>query len=174
TIVFVAMGGIALGDGVRDSGLLEVLGSGIRRLIMGMSLYPVVLLLSFIVLLSTPTTVISTFISNTIASVLLMPIAFDIGWNMPDGNHANLLVFLTSLICSTGMGMPVLGFPNQTAATQEDEMGQLYLSNVDFLKNGVPASIIATFVVSTVGYLLMCAIKYAPSPSPSLQLYRAD
>lgn len=25
-------------------------------------------------------------------------------------------------------------------------MGQLYLSNVDFLKNGVPASIIATFV----------------------------
>ncbi len=27
-------------------------------------------------------------------------------------------------------------------------MGQLYLSNVDFLKNGVPASIIATFVRS--------------------------
>lgn len=25
-------------------------------------------------------------------------------------------------------------------------MGQLYLSNVDFLKNGVPASIIATMV----------------------------
>lgn len=34
-------------------------------------------------------------------------------------------------------------------------MGQLYLSNIDFLKNGVPASIIATLVVSTVGYLLM-------------------
>ena len=32
------------------------------------------------------------------------------------------------------------------SATQEDELGQLYLSNVDFLKNGVPASIIATFV----------------------------
>ena len=27
-------------------------------------------------------------------------------------------------------------------------MGQLYLSNVDFLKNGVPASIIATMVSS--------------------------
>ena len=60
------------------------------------------------------------------------------------------------------MGMPVSGFPNQTAyvsqlysavtdlfairATQEDEMGQLYLSNVDFLKNGVPASVIAALV----------------------------
>jgi phosphate transporter len=62
------------------------------------------------------------------------------------------------------MGMPVSGFPNQTAyvldlwykphtnpdrpcrAAQEDEVGQLYLTNVDFLKNGVPASVIATMV----------------------------
>ena len=44
-------------------------------------------------------------------------------------------------------------------ATQADEMGQLYLSNVDFLKNGVPASVIATAVVATVGYLLMQAIQ---------------
>lgn len=61
--------------------------------------------------------------------------------------------------------MPVSGFPNQTAcvlvrflcnlrkftfvlcrATQEDELGELYLSNMDFLLNGVPASIIATLV----------------------------
>lgn len=77
------------------------------------------------------------------------------------------------------MGMPVSGFPNQTAlvffllfvypvlyllnnwishrflffglwcrATQEDELGVLYLTNIDFLKNGVPASIIATLVSS--------------------------
>ena len=39
-------------------------------------------------------------------------------------------------------------------------MGQLYLSNIDFLKNGVPASVIATVVVATVGYLLMKAIGY--------------
>ena len=60
------------------------------------------------------------------------------------------------------MGMPVSGFPNQTAcvpcfysqesnlfairATQEDEMGQLYLTNVDFLKNGIPASVMAALV----------------------------
>lgn len=31
-------------------------------------------------------------------------------------------------------------------ATQENELGELYLSNVDFLKNGVPASIVATVV----------------------------
>ncbi|EIN03935.1 Sodium/sulfate symporter [Punctularia strigosozonata HHB-11173 SS5] len=148
TIVFLAMGGIALGKGVTSSGLLEVLDELIRDLVEGLSLYTVVLVLSPVVL------VISTFISHTIASVLLVPIAKEVGNNLP-GNHANLLIFITGLICSTGMGMPVSGFPNQTAANQEDELGQLYLSNMDFLKNGVPASIIATLVVSTIGYLLM-------------------
>ncbi|KZT06062.1 Sodium/sulfate symporter [Laetiporus sulphureus 93-53] len=151
TVVFLAMGGIALGKGVTSSGLLDVMDDKIRELISGLSLYTVVLVLSFIVL------VVSTFISHTIASVLLVPIAKEVGSNMP-GNRENLLIFLTGLLCSTGMGMPVSGFPNQTAANQEDEMGQLYLTNVDFLKNGVPASIIAMMVVATVGFLLMQVI----------------
>jgi phosphate transporter len=110
--------------------------------------------------------VVSTFISHTIASVLLVPIAKELGKSLP-GNHGTLLIFITGLICSAGMGMPVSGFPNQTAyvtcrlsirvclliilqsAAQEDELGQLYLSNIDFLKNGVPASIIATLVRHT-------------------------
>lgn len=58
--------------------------------------------------------VISTFISHTIASVLLVPIAKEVGASMP-GDRSNLLIFITGLICSTGMGMPVSGFPNQTA-----------------------------------------------------------
>ncbi|OCH89601.1 Sodium/sulfate symporter [Obba rivulosa] len=148
TVVFLAMGGIALGKGVMSSGLLNVMGGGITRVIQPLSPYSVVLALSFIVL------IVSTFISHTIASVLLAPIAKEIGASLP-GNQSDLLVFLTGLVCSCGMGMPVSGFPNQTAANQEDDMGQLYLTNVDFLKNGVPASIIATLVVATLGYLLM-------------------
>ncbi|KAJ7191148.1 SPX domain-containing protein [Mycena pura] len=143
TIVFLAMGGIALGKGVTESGLLNVLDDIIRERLQGLSPYNVVLILSPIVL------VISTFISHTIASVLLVPIAKEVGSNLSTThNYANLLIFITGLICSTGMGMPVSGFPNQTAAQQEDDLGKLYLSNVDFLKNGVPASIIATIVSS--------------------------
>ncbi|KAJ7830406.1 SPX domain-containing protein [Mycena olivaceomarginata] len=130
TIVFLAMGGIALGKGVTQSGLLEVLDGIIRDLLDGVSPYNVVLILSPVVL------VISTFISHTIASVLLVPIAKEVGSNLP-GNHANLLIFITGLICSTGWAC---------LATQEDDLGVLYLNNVDFLKNGVPASIIATLV----------------------------
>ena len=73
--------------------------------------------------------------------------------------------------------MKSLALRTAHSATQEDELGQLYLSNVDFLKNGVPASIVATFVsalsgsrgafpesdgtlqvVATIGYLLMKVI----------------
>ena len=50
TIVFLAMGGIALGKGVASSGLLGVVGDGIRDLMGGLSLPAVVLLLTFVVL----------------------------------------------------------------------------------------------------------------------------
>ncbi|KAH9070821.1 SPX-domain-containing protein [Lactarius deliciosus] len=148
SVVFLAMGGIALGKGVTSSGLLDKMDVLIRGLINNRTEFGVVLVLTTVVL------VVSTFISHTIASVLLVPIAKAVGSNLP-GNQANLLIFITGLVCSTGMGMPVSGFPNQTAATQEDEMGQLYLTNVDFLKNGVPASIIAALVVASLGYALM-------------------
>ncbi|KAK2467241.1 hypothetical protein APHAL10511_000790 [Amanita phalloides] len=151
SIVFLAMGGIALGKGVVASGLLGVMDLVIRELLDGFSLYAAVLVLSPVVL------VISTFISHTIASVLLVPIAKEVGSNLPD-KHANLLIFITGLVCSTGMGMPVSGFPNQTAAAQEDELGETYLTNVDFLNNGVPASVIACLVVVTVGFVLMTLI----------------
>lgn len=151
TIVFLAMGGIALGKGVTSSGLMVTMDGAIHRLLEGLSLYTVVLVLSPVVL------IVSTFISHTIASVLLVPIAKEVGQSLP-GDHANLLIFMTGLLCSVGMGMPVSGFPNQTAAAQEDELGRLYLSNMDFLKNGVPASVIATLVVATVGFVLMIAI----------------
>lgn len=58
--------------------------------------------------------IVSTFISHTIASLLLVPIAKEVGSTLP-GDHKNLLIFITGLICSAGMGMPVSGFPNQTA-----------------------------------------------------------
>lgn len=49
-MVFLAMGGIALGKGVTSSGLLTVMDEIIRGIITDMSLYSVVLVLSGIVL----------------------------------------------------------------------------------------------------------------------------
>ena len=52
TIVFLAMGGIALGKGVMFSGLLTIMDTIIRDLVNGLSLYSVVLILSPVVLVS--------------------------------------------------------------------------------------------------------------------------
>ena len=38
-----------------------------------------------------------------------------------------------------------------TVVSESDDMGDLYLTNVDFLTNGVPASIIATLVSGVYG-----------------------
>ncbi|KAI9451365.1 SPX-domain-containing protein [Lactarius psammicola] len=145
SVVFLAMGGIALGKGVTSSGLLDKMDTLIRGLINGQTEFGVVMVLTAVVL------VVSTFISHTIASVLLVPIAKAVGSNLP-GNQANLLIFIHWARLFHWDG-----------ATQEDEMGQLYLTNVDFLKNGVPASIIAALVVASLGYALMKSVGYGTS-----------
>lgn len=53
TIVFLAMGGIALGKGVTNSGLLKTMDVLIRDLLDGFSLYTVVLILTPVVLVCT-------------------------------------------------------------------------------------------------------------------------
>jgi len=60
TIVFLAMGGIALGQGVMSSGLLEVVDVIIRDWVEGFSLYTVVLILSPVVLVSGPSSLLMT------------------------------------------------------------------------------------------------------------------
>ena len=56
------------------------------------------------------------------------------------------------------MGLPVSGFPNMTAITQENKLGQRFIGASDFLKNGIPASILATAVIVSVGYAIMSAL----------------
>ncbi|GAA6005625.1 hypothetical protein JCM11491_003705 [Sporobolomyces phaffii] len=148
SIVFLAMGGIGLGKAVLSSGLLDDIDHVIERVVLGLDIWPILALFGVIVL------IIATFISHTIAAVLVVPIAAQIGTAM-DVPHPRLLIFATSLICSAGMGLPVSGFPNLQAISLEDDVGQPYLTPVDFFKNGVPASIIATTIVVTLGYGIM-------------------
>ncbi|WVQ81862.1 hypothetical protein IAT38_003989 [Cryptococcus sp. DSM 104549] len=148
SIVFLAMGGIALGKATLSSGLLDMLDNVLEKLVEGMGLYSILLVFSVLAL------VIATFISHTIAAVLLVPIATRIGDSL-DEPHPRLLIMATALICSAGMGLPVSGFPNMTAITQENKLGQRFIGASDFLKNGIPASVLATLVIATVGYAIM-------------------
>jgi hypothetical protein len=53
-----------------------------------------------------------------------------------------------------------LRFPNMTAIMMENEVGVRYLSVKDFLKTGVPASLITLIVVVMLGYALMRIVGF--------------
>lgn len=120
----------------------------IQRLVLGLDIWLILAIFSVIV------AVVATVISHTISAVLIVPIAERIGSAM-DTPHPRLLIFATALLCSSGMGLSISGFPNLQAANVEDDIGQRYLTPKDFFKNGIPATFITTIVIITVGYGIM-------------------
>lgn len=145
------MGGIALGKAVTSSGLLESLDEVIQGVVIGMPIWKVLVSLLFIAL------IVATFISHTIAAVLLVPIAAQVGESLSEA-HPRLLIMATTLTASAAMGLPVSGFPNMTAVSMEDETGRRYVTVKDFLRVGVLASILATIIVGTLGFAIMLAL----------------
>ncbi|KAH8899486.1 SPX domain-containing protein [Thozetella sp. PMI_491] len=148
TIIILAAGGLSLGKAVTSSGLLATVAAQITKDVEGLSLYSVLVIFSTLIL------VIATFISHTVAALILLPLVYDIGQNMEEP-HPNLLVMAGVLMCSAAMALPTSGFPNMTAIMKEDPTGQRYLQVKHFISRGVPSSILTLFVVVTLGYAAM-------------------
>ncbi|KAI8595634.1 SPX domain-containing protein [Dissophora ornata] len=153
TVIMLAMGGIALGKAVDSSGLLDTIAHDIQQAVADLSLWVVLLIFS------TLTLVFATFVSHTVAAVIILPIVQQVGMSFADP-HPRILVMGTGLVCSAAMGLPVSGFPNMNAIALEDEMGVPYLKTMDFLKSGVPLSILATICVVTIGFGIMTSLGF--------------
>ncbi|KAI0454248.1 SPX-domain-containing protein [Xylaria acuta] len=145
TIIILAAGGLSLGKAVESSGLLHMVATEISAEVHKLDLYVVLLIFSSLAL------VIATFISHTVAALILLPLVYDIGKAM-EKPHPNLLVMATTLMCSAAMGLPTSGFPNMTAIMKEDATGERYLSVKHFISRGIPSSILSLCVVVTIGY----------------------
>ncbi|KAF2096713.1 SPX-domain-containing protein [Rhizodiscina lignyota] len=151
TIIILAAGGLALGKAVNSSGLLHTIAGSITEKVEGFSLYGVLVVFCALIL------VVATFISHTVAALIVLPLVAQVGQGMKEP-HPNLLVMGSVLMCSAAMGLPTSGFPNMTAIMMEDsQTGQRYLSVKHFITRGVPASILTFMVVITLGYGLMRA-----------------
>ncbi|KLJ13618.1 hypothetical protein EMPG_11454 [Blastomyces silverae] len=149
TIIILASGGLCLGRAVTSSGLLHTIAKAITERVADFSLYGVLLTFTGLIL------VVATFISHTVAALIMLPLVKQVGASM-DQPHPNLLVMGSALICSVAMGLPTSGFPNMTAIMMEvPETGQRYLRVRHFITRGVPASIFSWGIVVTVGYGLM-------------------
>ncbi|PSN61210.1 hypothetical protein BS50DRAFT_604187 [Corynespora cassiicola Philippines] len=154
TIIILAAGGLSLGKAVNSSGLLHTLAGSITEGVEGMSLYGVLVVFAGLMM------VVATFISHTVAALIVLPLVKEVGQNMAEP-HPNLLVMGSVLMASAAMGLPTSGFPNMTAIMMEDQRtGQRYLEVKHFLTRGVPASVLTFFVIITLGYGLMLAVGF--------------
>ena len=107
TIIILAAGGLALGKAVNSSGLLHVIAEGITDKVGGMSLYGVLCVFAALI------AVVATFISHTVAALIILPLVAQVGDGMEDP-HPNLLVMGAVLMASMAMGLPTSGFPNMS------------------------------------------------------------
>ncbi|KAI9839507.1 MAG: hypothetical protein M1819_002132 [Sarea resinae] len=154
TIIILAAGGLSLGKAVNSSGLLHTIAGAITERVEGMSLYGVLVVFAALIL------VIATFISHTVAALIILPLVHQVGASMEEP-HPNLLVMGSALMCSAAMALPTSGFPNMTAIMMEDSRtGQRYLRVSHFISRGIPSSLIALAVVISVGYGLMLVVGF--------------
>ncbi|KAF9139219.1 low-affinity phosphate transporter [Mortierella sp. GBA39] len=153
TVIVLAMGGIALGKAVDSSGLLDTIAHHIQTAVAGFSMWVVLLIFSCLTL------VFATFVSHTVAAVIILPIIQQVGMTFADP-HPRVLVMGAGLVCSAAMGLPVSGYPNMLAIAQVDDLGMHYLSTMDFVKSGVPLSVLATLCCITIGFGIMLAMGF--------------
>ena len=157
SVVILAMGGLVLGEAVKTSGLLDVIAEQIAATIEKHSLSTWFTLGIFTLL----TLFSTTFVSHTVGAIVVLPIVQAVGAQMQPTSHAKELVFATALACSAAMGLPVSGFPNMTAVSVEDALGNRLVFTSDFLKYALPASLFSWGVLVTLGYkLILIALDF--------------
>jgi phosphate transporter len=148
------MGGMALGESVKSSGLLLSITQAIQEVVGGLGLWQVLAVFCLLML------VCATFISHTVSAMIILPIVQAVAEQQGPDGHPKLLVMASALMCSGAMGLPISGFPNMNAVALEDPTGANYIGSVDFLKVGVPGSVLAYGVIVSLGYYLMVLVRY--------------
>jgi phosphate transporter len=107
TIIILAAGGLSLGKAVSSSGLLHTIAEGITAKVSHLSVYGMLVVFAGLIL------VVATFISHTVAALIILPLVRQVGANMKEP-HPNLLVMGSVLMASAAMGLPTSGFPNMS------------------------------------------------------------
>lgn len=147
TVVILAMGGIVLGNAVKETDLLHYIANLVVKSLNMTGLWVMLLVFCSAVLVA------ATFISHSVSAFIILPIVKQVGETM--GLNSNILVMGSMLMCSAAMGLPVSGFPNITAISLEDPTGRPYIRTKDFLKVGVITSILVFLLTISVGYGVM-------------------
>jgi len=136
-------GGLALGNSVQSSGLLDILAGGIQRMLEGQGIW----LTAFV--FNVFAAVIANFLSSTVCAIILLPIIAKVGAEL---GHARMLTVGVCLMTSGAMGLPVSSFPNANSATVVTAQGTAILAAKDYARTGFPVALVILTLLSTVGF----------------------
>jgi len=140
-------GGNALGLAVSRSGLLDLAAAAIvGHLLAATGVWLLTAELIAALLL------ITSFVSHTVAAIVTMPLVCSIG--LAAGQPAQI-VFCCALTCSAAMALPMSSFPNVNSLLAEDDYGRPYLIPSDFVRVGLPTSLLVSALCATVAFALI-------------------
>lgn len=147
-LLFLLAGGNMLGICARDSKMLDIMAGGMRQTLLTAPPYLTLVVIVGLV------GILSTFVSHTVAAMILLPIVAKIGFLMPESTGAFMvtpqsLVVLAAFMCSGAMAFPISSFPNVNSLLAEDQAGRPYLQAKDFLLIGTIVQIFFTVCLVT-------------------------
>ncbi|KJE90714.1 hypothetical protein, variant [Capsaspora owczarzaki ATCC 30864] len=112
-LIFLIGGGAALGQAVKNSQLLHIVADAIEPSLEGHNLWVTFLAICALVL------IISSFISHTVAAIILMPVIVEIAKGL---GHVPVLVMGAALMDSASMALPMTSFPNVVMMREPAEL----------------------------------------------------
>eukprot|EP00928_Gymnodinium_smaydae_P072218 TRINITY_DN5561_c0_g2_i1.p1 TRINITY_DN5561_c0_g2~~TRINITY_DN5561_c0_g2_i1.p1 ORF type:complete len:600 (-),score=88.02 TRINITY_DN5561_c0_g2_i1:89-1888(-) len=151
SVLILMGGGLALGNAVKSSGLLNVIAKGLGSLLDGQSFFVVALTFN------TFAGILANFISSTVSAIIMLPIIAQVGLGM---GHPRALVVGATIMCSGAMGLPVSSFPNANAMASQRKPGEPFLSNANFIMTGFPMAVFMLTLMQTVGFALFCLLGW--------------
>lgn len=147
-VVILAVGGSALGKALDYSGLLAAIGEMIGSALKSFGFFTVMSIFCALLLF------ITTFVSHSVGAFVFIPIIIQFAQQKFSNIEAACLALAACFTCSAGMAMPISGFPNMTAASQQDRNGRNYVGTGEFAKGGViPSIIFAMSIVASVALI---------------------
>lgn len=131
-LVILIAGGNVLGYAVEKSHLLEMTA----QLLLGLPANVwIICAVSGLIMMAA-----GSFVSHTVAALILLRLFAKVGEAL---GHAKLLVMTSIIMCSGAMPLPISSFPNLNTFSVENGEGVQYLSTLDFVKIGIPCTLLA-------------------------------
>lgn len=141
-------GGNVLGFIVNSSKLLELAAMLILHL--PKNLWIISLFSGIVMMLA------ASFVSHTVAALVLLRLFARVGQAL---GHAKLLVMTSIMMDCGAMPLPISSFPNINTFSLENADGETYLKTIDFLKVGIPCTLLAFLGSNSITYFMSLIFK---------------